>query len=353
MRFYAPTLDVAAGDKIEFHLDSFHTTTLLPANVDEASWVEDHAGGFTKDYSFVTVDPDDTAIDPGASGAKPSLKANNQALFPSNPLCGTSGSPCDYTGTAVVNSGAPQGPGPATFTATIDAAPGDTVWVICLVHPHMRLRINVVASQGSETSQAAIDAYRTQKMKADAEQANALNQKLNSMQTKHRLPSGKVVWDAYAGYDTHSLSLDGMYPKKLVIRKGQTVRWHYPDVYEDHTVTMPKSKALKLENEFFSLVCDPDGDAGPGPDTQSPPGPPCGGDFSKIELDLPSRDSFGHGDGVYKAGTDWENSGVRGASISPTQTPYDLKFAKASTTKGFKYMCLIHGGFMSGKVVVH
>ncbi|MEA2446634.1 MAG: hypothetical protein QOK47_271, partial [Actinomycetota bacterium] len=40
MRFYAPTLNVTEGDWVRFELDSFHTATLLPKNVDVDSWVE-------------------------------------------------------------------------------------------------------------------------------------------------------------------------------------------------------------------------------------------------------------------------------------------------------------------------
>jgi plastocyanin len=353
MRFYAPHLKVAQGDRIQFTLKSFHTATLLPANVDVEAWTEDNAGGHSHEASLLAKDPDDTSLDPGASNQKPSLKANNQAIFATNgETCGTpSTAPCQYLGNSVLSSGTPQGPN-QKFTVTMDASVGDTVWVICLVHPHMRLRIDVVDNVNDATTQAQIDAYRADKKQEDAEQANALHHRLLRAHTKHKTASGKTVWDAYAGYDTHTLSLDGMYPKRLVVKKGQWVRWHFPDVYEDHTVTLPKSRALQLESEFFAARCDPDGDDGVGPDNNpNSSGPPCS-DMNQFELDLPSRDAYSRGNNVFGKKGDYENSGIRGASVATTNQSYDVKFARRSTNKGFKYMCMIHGGFMSGTVVV-
>jgi plastocyanin len=33
-------------------------------------------------------------------------------------------------------------------------------------------------------------------------------------------------------------------------------------------------------------------------------------------------------------------------------SPYDLTFTHASNKKGFRYACIIHGGMMSGTVIV-
>jgi plastocyanin len=354
MRFYAPTLNVHKGDVINFQFAGFHTATLIPANTDVSGWAESNAGGIGKPWSFVTQDPDDTALDPGGGPTTPSLKLNNAVFFPSDPTCGAESAPCDYQGNDVVNSGFPLTE-EASFAVAINANPGDTVWAICLIHPHMRLRINVVPDGEAATAQAEIDSFRDAATASDSEEAGALHEKLLTKQTKHRTATGKVVWDAWAGYDIHAgIALDGMYPRTLKIKKGQTVRWHFSGlIYEDHTVSFPRSRASAVANEGGggSPSCDPDGDAGPGPD--NPPDmqePPFCADPTQLEFDISPTFAFARGNGVFR-GSDFESSGVIGANF-PGPSTYDLRFAKRSQRKGFKYMCMIHGRFMSGTVKV-
>lgn len=352
MRFLAPTLRVHKGDTVKFNIPSFHTATLLPANTDVHAWVADNVTGVGKPYSLLTTDPDDTALDPGGSSPdRESLKGNNQALLPSSFTCGDP-NPCPYDGSSVVNSGAPFGPG-FSFSALIDADAGDTVWVICLVHPHMRLRIKVVDDLDPTTSQADIDAYRDATLAADGEEAAALHEKLSDRQTKHKTATGKTVWDAHVGYDTHTLTLYAMYPRKLKIRRNQNVRFHFAQlVYEDHTASFPTSKALPIANDSFQPSCDPDGDGGAGPDTPPDAPPPlfCSGGPSQLEFDVQPRFAYEQGNGVFRR-SDYENSGVLGASAAVSNAPWDLRFSRTSGREPFKYICLIHP-FMRGSVAV-
>jgi plastocyanin len=65
------------------------------------------------------------------------------------------------------------------------------------------------------------------------------------------------------------------------------------------------------------------------------------------------------GDGKFPGGRkSFEGSGIRGADV-PTgrgiaggKSSYDLKFTKASSDKGYRYPCTIHGSFMDGRIVV-
>jgi plastocyanin len=354
MRFYTPTLNVHKGDVLTFDFKSFHTATLLPANEDVFVWRAANAGGVGKPYSLVTSDPDDSELDGGSNPDKPALKANNQAVFPTNPLCGSSAAAaCTYDGSAVFNGGLHFGSddpaNPDTFSVEVDANVGERFWVICLVHTHMFFRVNVVDNATPATTQAAIDTFRDSTGAADTEEAVALDSRLINRQSKHTTADGKVVWDAFMGFDKHFLSLDAMYPKKLVIRRGQTVRWHAVDVYEDHTVTLPRAPALEVLGRTFVPGCDPDGDAGAGPD--NPPeleAPPFCLNPAQVELDIPADAANQFGDGRFNG--DYQNSGIRGAQSSTA--PYDLKFTKTTSKKGVKYICLIHGPFMRGRVRV-
>jgi plastocyanin len=342
-RFYAPPpLQVHAGDTITFNFKGFHTATLIPKNTGAKQWAADNAG-FADDYSFVAVDPDE----PG-NQEQPALKFNNNAALPSDPTCGAEDNPCPYDGSSVVNSGVPFAS--PEFTVAINANAGDYFYVICLLHLKMKLRVEVVADTADTTTQAEINAYRTQKTNSDAARARKLDNKLRSERESHR-ENGKVVWEAYAGVDRKGFSLLGFYPKKLRIRKGQKVEWAFDQlVYEDHTVTFPKKRALAVAGSSGNPVCDPDGDDGPGPD--NPPeiqGPPFCNDPTQVEFDIPRKFAYERGNHRHKR-FDYDNSGIRGANVGDLSS-YTLKFTKRSSRKGIGYICLIHP-FMQARVVV-
>ena len=351
MRFFVPdgALSVHAGDTVNFGFQGFHTATLLPANTDAEQWVADNTGGLDKPWSIVVADPDDVG-EPGSSAAKPPGKFNNAVGFPTDPTCGADPTtPCDYDGTSVLNSGAFGGP---TFAATINANPGDTIWVVCLIHPNMRMQINVVADTEPTTTQAEIDAYQTATFAADKARAAAKHRQLVDMTVKRRV-GGKVVWRAFAGFDAEGYALIAMYPRTLPIKKGHFVKFRFDKlIYEDHTVTFPKSRAREIFRNDFLPGCDPDGDAGPGPD--NPPDtqePPFCNDPTQLELDISAFTIHKHGDNKIRSTRDFATSGVRGHAALNFD-PYQLKFTRRSDRKGYKYMCLIHGPFQSGKVVV-
>jgi plastocyanin len=334
MRFYAPRrLRVHAGTTIVFTLAGFHTATLLPANRDVGRWTRRNAGGIGKPYSLISRDRDD---------GRRATKFNNAAIFGPQG-CGTPGNPCAYDGSSVVNSGAfVQSP---RFAVTINANVGDTIWVICLIHPRMRLRIRVVAAGADAATQQQINTYRDNISERDRRRAGRVHRRMLDTRAKH-LENGKVVWDAYAGVDRRGFALDAMYPKRVRIRRGQRVRWHFDRLrYEDHTVTFPLRRGLRVAGSAGAPACDP----GQGPD--NPPDqetPPFCNDPSQLELDIPGRFGFKVGDRVHKR-RDFDSSGVRGANIGG-QRSYKLRFTKRSR-KAFKYLCMIHP-FMRGSVVV-
>jgi plastocyanin len=344
-RFYSPELNVHAGDTLTFANTGFHTATLLPTSVtDVDQWRQDNQVGLDKPFSILQPDPDDTALDPGASDQKPSTKFNNAVGFPNPPDCGGEGQPpCDYAGDTLLNSGVFTF---STWSATINTAPNSSAWAVCLIHANMNLKINVVPGGEPTSTQAEIDSYLDTQGEADAD---AALKKHNQLLNKRKKKDG--VWQAWAGFDGDGYSLIAMYPRRLEIRKGQRVEWHFNLLNEVHTVTFPKDKARDLFRGDFLPTCDPDGDAGPGPDT--PPDteePPFCLDPTQLELDVAAKSVHPYGDGKFKR-SDYESSGVKGPIVGDTSS-YTLKFTKKSDSKGYKYMCMIHGPFQSGTVEV-
>lgn len=350
MRFQAPNLRVHKGDTLTLDFQGFHTATFLPTDTDVFHWIQTNTPGTTNPYSLMVPDPDDTALDGGGTD-KPSVKFNNAVQFPTDPTCGTPDNPCSYDG-SLLNSGIPQSD-PALFSVEIDANPGDIFWVLCLIHPHMFMKVTVVGNDTATSTQADIDAARTANLAADLEWAQAQDAALINKQRSHETATGQKVYDVYVGVDNHRAALNEMYPRLTTVPKGATVRFQFNElIYEHHTATMSLEEGLERGREMFSPWCDPDTDSGPGPDEPlGAAGPPCGGDFSKFEVDIPSPLWNVSGDGVFKGATDFENSGVRGG-LQLSTAPYDVKFAKLSTRKGWKFFCLIHGPGMGGRIRV-
>jgi hypothetical protein len=281
-----------------------------------------------------------------ASGA---FEFNKNAIFPTNPSCGSSSSPCTYDGKSLVNSGLPLNT--PTFAVTINANPGSTFWVLCLVHNMMQTRISVVADNVTTTTQSQIASYRAATLKSDQEQAAAAIPKLQK-QTRHKTSNGVYVWDAFAGYDGDGWGLDGMFPSTLRIHKNQWVRWHFGQLQGNvHTVTFPRSTAGNIANVDFSgqnVKCEnPNGDtkADAQPPTFCTNGGPQAAEFEIRKIGVVTQGSKSY------AGSGLHSSGVRGPD-GLTTAPFDLKFTHTSSKSGFTYACAIHGTMMSGKVIV-
>ena len=337
MRFFAPpNFTVNQGDTVTFVFDGFHTATLLPDNTNPGDFAAEHQTPLTGDYSTIVPDSDD-----GAG----KLEFNPAVAFPSSQTCGTASAPCDYDGKSLVNSGLPLAA--QSFTVTINDQPDSNVWVICLIHSNMSMRIHVAKGSETPTTQAEIDAYRTKTAAADHDAAAALIPLLQHP-SHHKLANGQVVWDAYAGFDQDGFGLDGMFPSKLHVKKGQTVRWHFSQLTMNiHTVTFPKKQAAAFNAQFPAPVCE----ATSGDTPASPTGPPCA-DPTALELEVPLAAAVPAGDHKYAGSTSGlHSSGIEGTATGNTAS-YDLKFTKTSSKKGFKYACNVHGTMMSGAVIV-
>jgi plastocyanin len=341
MRFGAPdTISVHRGDVLTFNFEGFHTATLIPAGVGADDWRLDHTGQ-GGDFALVQNDADDPP---------PAFEFNKAVLFPSSQGCGTTSAPCSYKGTSVVNSGVPLSS--PTFSVTVDANPGTTFWVLCIIHSMMQMRVSVVPDGTATTTQAQINGTEAVVNAQQRDEAAAVIKRLQKP-TKHKTASGRVVWDAYSGFDGDGWGLNGMFPTTLRIHKGDSVRWHFAQLLGNiHTVTFPRKTAISLANKDFAgqnVQCEsPTGDTAP----DAPPPTFCSSGPQNVEFAVRAIGVLPQGGHKYFAKkTGLRSSGVRGPDGLSTAA-YDLRFMRVSPKKGFRYACAVHGAMMSGTVIV-
>jgi plastocyanin len=346
MRFFPRRITVHQGDSLHFTTRAFHTATLLPVGESAEAWVDDNASGTDEPFNTFVKDPDDGA------GA---LKQTADTLVSNRTDCGMfgDGSPCDYDG-SFLNSGAALG-GPFDFTAVVDVAAGQSFWVVCLIHPEMRMRVDVVAAGEDTTVQSDIDAQRANQIAADNDWALATDRRLER-QTSHRTASGRRVRDVFQGVDNQFAALAETYPKRLTIRRGQRVRFRFDNLnFETHSATFPPDFQRWFGRiETFHLVCDPDGDGTGGTDTEvaeDEPPPFCPGGFEQVEVDFEPRSARGAGNGVVSNRRGLENSGIRGVATQRFER-FDVRFTRRSGNDPFVFFCFFHGGSMFTRVRV-
>jgi plastocyanin len=341
MRFNAPdTISVHRGDVLTFNFEGFHTATLIPAGIGADDWRMDHTapGG---DYALIQSDADDP---------QPAFEFNKKVLFPSAANCGATTAPCNYNGATVVNSGAPLGS--PTFSVTVDATPGSTFWVVCIIHSMMQMRVKVVPNSEATTTQAQINGNESAVNAQQRDEAAAVINRLQKP-THHKTAAGRVVWDAYSGYDGDGWGLNAMFPTTLRIHKGDRVRWHFAQLLGNvHTVTFPRSTAISLANKDFAgqnVVCEtPTGDV----PADAPPPTFCSSGFQNAEFAVRAIGILPQGGHkFFGTKTGLRSSGVRGPDGLSTAS-YNLKFKRVSPDKGFRYACAVHGAMMSGTVIV-
>jgi plastocyanin len=352
-----PTINVAKDTIVNLNAGG----VILPQGTGPLEWHSENTQELDAPFGLIASDPDNDLEDPFDADAP--FKFNASAIDArTNPDCGsTADAPCEIDGTSFFNSGDPFATNEnGDFFIQVTANPGDVVWV---TSPFgfsrlFSLKIRVVAE--GATTQVDVDTAAAAIKAKEREAADSLHTKLSKAKSSH-MENGVRVWDAWAGFDTHTFALLDFYPTKLKINKGDKVRWNFSTLnIEQHGLAFPLNAAKEIAGNGFLPVCDPDGDAGEEPDTfvdfetfTCPEG-------AEFELDL-SRDMTAEsGDGKFPGGTQRvENSGFRGENIPSAPgiaggtDPWDLKFTKASSDTGYKYICTFHGGFMNAFVVVN
>jgi plastocyanin len=360
MRFYPGDLRVHQGDVVHFTSSGFHGVALLPAGVSAAEWTADFAGGIGRPWSLFEPDPDDGPDE---------LKANLATVFPSRDCGWPTEAPCDFDGRAhesgdVLVSGLALVPAGDTaqvhqldYSVTVNADPGEVVEVVDLVNPRMTMRIEVVDAGESASDPAAVAEQSDSSFQQDVATANRLHRSYSNKNVTKKV-RGKTYRMAWAGVETPTVSLRGMYPRVIAIEKGQGVRWNFTeDVFSAYTVTFPASRALALARTFPVIACDPDGDA-PSDSADTAPtsaqAPYCGS-YAELELEVPAQLAAPAGDARLTSAKDAASSGLRGAGLVSDARPYDLSFPNPSPKKGFAYASALHeisGVRATGRIVV-
>jgi plastocyanin len=361
LRFLAPyTIRVHRGDTVTFDLHNAHSAGLLPEDVGAQDWLDDNWYSANGPYSPIVEDDE--------AGE---LIDNFPVLdTPSDAACGNTGeAACEYNGNDLVYSGTifgqpppPDGQAPPetmTFATTIDAQPGTRIWVVNLIFPRERMKIEVVNNNEATTTQADIDTARAQQLAEDQEWASAMHAKMKNKRSSHVAQDGTRVWDAWAGIDNDHASLNQFYPRKLKVKKGQRVRWHFSQVLNQiHTVSMPFPEIFNEPFEFFgTFECDsptaPDTAAPPPPSEEEEPTCPGG-----TTLEFEFGDFLtGAGNGTWTGSDDIEHSGFRGADLqhlSPplqSRAPFTVRMNKRTGKRPMQYLCAIHDG-MFGSVSI-
>ncbi|MDQ3951591.1 MAG: hypothetical protein M3279_01310 [Actinomycetota bacterium] len=361
LRFLSPyTVRVHRGDTVTFDLRNGHSAGLLPEDESAQDWLDENWYSPNGQYSPLVEDDE------------PGELIDNFIRIdrPSDQACGNTAEPaCEYNGNSFVYSGTvfgqpppPDGQEPPeslTFTTTIDAPPGTRIWVVNLVFPRERMKIQVVQNNEPATTQGQIDTARAAQLAADQEWADAMHAKMKKKRTSHVAADGTRVWDAWAGVDNDHASLNQFYPRKLKVKKGQRVRWHFSqDLNQVHTVSMPFPRIFEEPFEFFgSFECDSPTAA----DTAAPPPPsqeeePTCPEGTTLEFEF-GPFATGAGNGTWTGNNDVEHSGLRGADLqhlSPPlhyKDPFTVRMNKVTGKQPMQYLCAIHDG-MFGTVTV-
>jgi plastocyanin len=343
--FFPRTATIETGGTFQFTNEGFHTATLLPLSWSQAA--DNDVNG------IAAADIDDSARNP--NGTTKALENIPGVLPIPAQGCGTPDAPCTFDGTGVVSMGAPLAGPPAPFVVTVTAPPGAYTFH-CRVHPWMAGTLNVVAkgSPGVTTAASADAAAATQAAEDVAAGMTAEAAASKAGRVKNR--NGTTTWKLTVGTSDpagHVAVLE-MLPRKITIKKDDTVVWRPLDRNEPHTVTFPKD----LNADTLPMCEGPGGTDRPAVPTVIPPKSPfdfgCNG--------RPADEfEFGGGNGVrtITSPRTVSDSGIiayrteaEGFDVPATAmlSSWSVKFAGARAGT-YHYVCQIHDG-MKGDIIV-
>jgi plastocyanin len=269
--FYPRELTIRVGDTVTWQFEGFHNVTFLSGAASP---------------QFAVRDGDKTY-------------ANPKVLFPAG---GNT-----YDGVGFLNSGAPQGDSPLSYSLTF-TKPGRYEYA-CTIHPGMAGIVNVVRDPVAETPAAALARGR-------AEQTASLSAATSAYQSLSPQRNGSNITVRLVGNREDRYSILRFTREPLVVSVGTTVTWTVNDPFEIHTVTFTNG------DEHLQFII---------PEPQ-PNGPP------KLELNAAvltptNKTSYD--------GTGYVNSGLLFPAGNPANLPssFSLTFTKPGR---YEYWCLVH-----------
>jgi plastocyanin len=344
-RFYPGSVTLHKGDTIQF--TGFGAPLLFPEGQVPSDELETRAARIGDELFFAAPDPDE-----GPDAAKFNPALDGEILD-----CGTVDNPCVWDGSAAEPL-VPHFTTAPPFFVTIDANPGDVIYAAGGFASNFR--IEVVPNGEAADTQADLSTRADALKDKDYNDAVALHNKFSDRQTSHRTANGTLVHDIYGGLDQGPISMLAMYPRKVKVKQGERVQFHFALEGEIHNVVMPKGPAFSVLENFFVPLCDTDGDQGTAADVPADFDPAIE-DFScpqgsVLEFDLDERGVNETGNGALTGPNDLESSGLKwGERLSPQDfapTPWTVRMKAASPEKGWKFFCTVHGPFMGGHIIV-
>ncbi len=351
-RFYPGSVRVHDGDTIVFTPGFLG---MAPAGVypqQRMGEVDTQIGG---PGSFFLFDPDD---------GEDALKFNLEEFFDPGDPCGAPENPCVWGPNSDLIFPAFDENRPEVHVR-IDAAPGTTLWAASAVGSdvNVNFKAEVLEDTAATSTQSELDARGADLIRKDYEDAHALHARMGSKRTSHVTRDGDKVYDVFVGAAGGPIELFASYPRRISVPRGSRVQFHFMSQVEPHTATFGGAKAREVFDNFIVPGCDPDGDQGTMPDVE-PTGfdpaterPTCP-EGTTLEGDLHDLLPWEVGDGRVTSNSDYENSGLifprfpDGSAWDRNPNPWTERFPNASGEKGFKFICLVHGGFMGGRVRV-
>jgi len=336
LRFFPGALTVHQGDTVDAawggSAGTPHTATLVPG-ANAVAWRETNQGpGGPQDPSQFpwALQVPDALI----GGDDNQVDVNPAVGGPTDPSCGSSGNPCTFDGTGVVNSGlqfSAPGTQPSFFAQV--TAPLGTYSFVCLLHPGMQIPLHVVSGATSIPTPSQVATRTTNQVRhartVDAEVADDL------AQTVKRTPVGAntriTVW---AGGFWNQVSADEFPDNPIRAHVGDRVR--VLGNFEIHTATFPKSSAGTVP--FITTQCEV---AGPDTPASSPADCVAPTDF---QIAFNSKALLPTAKDTLTSPSAFVNSGL--VTWGTTHT----FIAKRPGT--YRFVCLVHGPSMSGTIRV-
>ena len=307
-------------------------TKVLKGDVVDFKWNTESPDGVHSATLLKTVDtpgPSSAPVIPDPDDGPTQLQENPAADQPSNPSCGTVGSPCSFDGLMELNSGIFDNAPGHDFYVAINAPVGTTVNFKCLLHSAMKGTLSVVGS-GASTAQS-LDAAAAAQYTADTNDGLKAKAAV-SVPAPTTNSDGSKTWYALAGAQGPNTQVLEYFPRNLNIAPGDSVKWT-TKVIDPHTVTVPSGDA-SVAVDYHHPVCEA-GLLHPDTPAAEPPAPPCAkpADFEMHSTPFPAG-------GTTLAGT--ETVATSGLIVASSPLFPDHYTFKLSGAGNYTYQCKVH-----------
>jgi plastocyanin len=336
LRYFPQSITVHQGDVIRAQWggsDAPHTATVIPSGNPNA-WRADNQGAdqpqnpATFPYTFQVPDQlvggDDNQVD-----------INPAVAAPTDPTCGTPGSPCTFDGSSVVNSGfqfSNQSAEPS-FSVKVDA-PAGTYAFVCLVHPGMQAILHVAGDSKSIPSPSDVTDKVDHQIKRARNVYGPTADDLAQATHRRQLSGGRTLLSMWAGGFWNKVTANEYPDQNLKVHVGDKVR--VLGNFEIHTATFPKSSATSTP--LVTPQCEQSGADAPASspaDCSSP---------DKFQLAFNNKAVLPSQSRQLTDPKKFVNSGI-------VANPSFHTFV-ADKPGTYNFVCLVHGPEMSGTIVV-